>query len=52
MIEMEVPREADAQVVVVVPVRIVVVDVPALGVEVAHVDAVAVGIQRFACSPP
>ncbi|TSC90826.1 MAG: hypothetical protein G01um10142_198 [Parcubacteria group bacterium Gr01-1014_2] len=52
MIEIEVPKEANPQVVVVVPVRMVVVDVPALGVEVAHVDAVAVGIQRFACFRP
>lgn len=52
MIEMEVPKEADAQVVVVVVLRVIVVDVPALGIKVAHVDAVAVGIQRFACSRP
>ena len=49
---MEVPKEADAQAVVVVIVRMVVVDVPALGIEVTYIDAVAVGIQRFACLRP
>ena len=52
MIKTEVPRETNAQVVVVVPVRMVVVDVPALGIEVAHIDAVAVRIQSFTCFHP
>ncbi len=45
---MEVPGAADAQVVVVVVVRIVPVDVPAVVVEVADGDAVAIG-AAFDC---
>lgn len=44
--EMEVPSDADAHSIVVVPVRAVVVDVEA-GRREAHVDAVAVGVKRF-----
>ena len=47
MMEMEYPGETDLQVAVVVPLRIVVVDVPAAFVT-AHIDAVAVRVQRFA----
>ncbi|TSC82890.1 MAG: hypothetical protein G01um101420_72 [Parcubacteria group bacterium Gr01-1014_20] len=46
-LEMEYPREADAQVVVVVIVGVVVVDVQAIVVEVADVHAVAVRGKRI-----
>ncbi len=49
---MEVPEDADAQVVVVVPGRVVAVDVPALPVEVADVDPVAVRIEKLPSSHP
>ena len=45
---MEVPKEANAQVVVVVPVGMVVVDVETVVVEIADIDAVAVGVEIFA----
>ena len=44
---MEYPREADAQVVVVIPVGVVVVDVETVLVEVADVHAVAVRALRI-----
>jgi hypothetical protein len=47
---MEVPRETDTQVVVVAIVRVVVVDVPAIPVKVAHADAVAVRVKNLLAS--
>ncbi len=44
---MEVPRDADAHPIVVVPVRMVVVDVEPIAVEVADVDTVAVRVERL-----
>ena len=46
---MEVPGETDLQVVVVVIARMVVVDVPAIGVEVADIDTVTIG-RNIACA--
>lgn len=48
--ETEVPGEANTQVVVVVPVGMVVVDIETLAVEVAHIDAVAIGVENLLIS--
>lgn len=45
VVETEVPEETDTQVVVVVPVGMVVVDIETLAVEVADIDAVAIGVE-------
>jgi len=44
---MEVPRDADTHPVVVIPVRMIVVDVEPIVVEVADVDTVAVRVERL-----
>ena len=49
-VETEVPEETDAQVVVVVPVGMVVVDIETLAVEVADIDAVAIGVENLLVS--